>query len=78
MAVSIPIRDVPDAMRDELAARAADRHQSMQEYLKGELIRLAQSPTAEQWLARVRERLQEHPTRVTRDDIVDAVRSGRE
>jgi len=37
---SITIRDVPDAARHELAARAAASGRSLQQYLRGELIRL--------------------------------------
>jgi plasmid stability protein len=41
MAVQITIRDVPEQVRDELAARAALKGQSMQEFLRAELARLA-------------------------------------
>ena len=40
MAVSVTIRDVPDETRAELAARAARAGQSLQEYLRGQLIEL--------------------------------------
>lgn len=54
--VSITIRDVPDATRAELAARAARSGRSMQEYLRNELVRLAETPDVEEVLARVRRR----------------------
>jgi len=38
----IQIRDVPEAVRDELARKAAAAGQSMQAYLLGELTRLAE------------------------------------
>jgi len=41
MSVQITIRNVPEDIRDELAARAALKHQSMQEFLRGELNRIA-------------------------------------
>jgi len=56
MGVQITIRDVPDHVRDELASRAARARKSMQEYLKGELERLAERPSVEVWLERVRDR----------------------
>ena len=56
MGVQITIRDVPEDVRDELAARAALEHKSMQEYLKGELERLAARPSIHAWIAGVRER----------------------
>jgi plasmid stability protein len=36
--VAITIRDIPDDVRDELAARAARSGKSLQEYLRGMLI----------------------------------------
>ncbi len=64
MAVQITIRNVPDQVRDALAARAASEHKSMQEYLRGALERLAERPSAAQWLERVRRRKAEQGTRV--------------
>ena len=56
MPKSITIRDVPDATRDELASRAALTGRSLQEYLRIQLDRLAETPDAEAWVARVRAR----------------------
>ena len=56
MNVQITIRDVPGAVRDELAARAALQGKSMQEYLRAELERLAARPPVEKVLERIRER----------------------
>ncbi len=56
MPVSITIRNVPDEVRDELAARAAASGRSLQEYLRGELIELAERPDPEELMARIRER----------------------
>ncbi len=56
MSVQITIRDVPDDVRDELAARAARQRQSMQEYLRQELERLTSRPSVDAWLDSVRER----------------------
>ena len=53
---SITIRDVPDAARAELAARAARSGRSMQEYLRNQLVRLAESPEPEELVARIRRR----------------------
>ena len=41
---SITVRDVPQEVRDELAARAARSGQSLQEYLKGVLVDFAYRP----------------------------------
>jgi plasmid stability protein len=56
MSVRITIRDVPDAVKDELAARAALQGKSMQEYLRAELERLAARPPVEKVLERIRKR----------------------
>ncbi len=56
MSVQITIREVPNDVRDELAARAARAGKSMQEYLKEELGRLAMRPSLDDWLDRVRQR----------------------
>lgn len=53
---SVTIRDVPDNARDELAARAARTGRSLQEYLRAELIRLADRPDPEELIERIRER----------------------
>jgi len=56
MPVSMTIRNIPAATRDELAARAARTGRSLQEYLRAELIALADRPGPAEWVARVRER----------------------
>jgi plasmid stability protein len=65
MTVQITIRDVPETVRDELAARAALQGKSMQEYLRGELERLASRPSVDAWLAQVRKRKRASQTRVS-------------
>lgn len=72
MAVQITIRGVPEEVRDELAARAALKHQSMQEYLREELERLASFPSVETWLREVRQRVEASGTVVTTEEILAA------
>ena len=45
MPVQITIRGVLEEVRDKLAARAALQRQSMQEFLRGELERIASRPS---------------------------------
>lgn len=71
MAVQITIRDVSNEVRDELAARAARSGQSMQEYLRQELERIAARPSIDEWLSRVRGRKVLAPRRVAADRILD-------
>ena len=68
--VQITIRDVPGAVRDKLAARAAYQGRSMQEFLRAELERLAARPQVEQLLSRIRERKATARTRVSPKDIL--------
>ena len=74
---AITIRDVPDDTRKELAARAARSGQSMQEYLRRELIRLASVPTVEDWLAKVEANKEQHGLRLSADEIVAMIHEGR-
>lgn len=55
-----------------LAARAALKRQSMQEYLRGELMRLAAKPTLDTWLDEVRRRKAAAGTNVAASAILDA------
>ena len=65
MAIQITIRGVPEEVRDELAVRAALERQSMQEFLRGELERIASRPSVSAWLSEVRSRKAVTGTRVT-------------
>ena len=72
MAVQITIRGVPEGVRDELAVRAALERQSMQEFLRGELERIASRPSVSTWLSEVRSRKAVTGTRVTSATILEA------
>ncbi len=72
MGVQITIRNVPEEVRDELAAQAALNRQSMQEYLLEELERLASLPPIGVWLEEVRRRVEESGTVVTAEQILEA------
>ncbi len=61
MTVNVTVRDVPDEVRDELAARAARSGRSLQEYLKGQLIDLASRPLAADVLVEIRHRARTYP-----------------
>ena len=72
MPVQLTIRDVPDQVRDELAARAALQRKSMQEFLRGELEKIASRPSIEVWLQTVRERKDAAGSRVDAATILQA------
>ena len=77
MAVQITVRNVPEPVRDELAARPALVQESMQEYLREELERLASRPSVDRWLERVRERQGVTRTRLPAGEILRHLDSGR-
>lgn len=68
---SITIRDVPDPTRDELASRAARSGRSLQEYLRIELIELANRPDVAALRARIRDRKDRTGTRLTPEEILE-------
>ena len=74
MSRTVQIRDVPDDIHRELRARAAAAGLSLSAYLLAELTRVAERPPAAEVLARAAAR--HGGARI--DDIVAAVRSGRD
>jgi plasmid stability protein len=75
---SILIRDVPDDVRAELAARAARKGQSMQEFLRSVLVEMVEKPDIETWVAQVRRHIAEADgPGPSADDIVESLREAR-
>lgn len=70
MPTSITIRDVPDEVRDELAARARRSGRSLQEYLRWQLTDLAERPDPTVLMDRVRERKRQTGSRLPRERIL--------
>ncbi len=72
MSVAITIRDVPDEVRDELAARAARSGRSLQEYVRAMLVDAAARPPVEDVIARARARVDATGVRVDAGSILAA------
>jgi plasmid stability protein len=70
MPTVISIRNVPDEVRDELAARASRSGRSLQEYLRGALIDLASRPDPAALMSEVRARTATLGTSLPSEDIV--------
>ncbi|WP_029433108.1 hypothetical protein [Blastococcus sp. URHD0036] len=70
MSVSMTIRDVPDEIRDELAARAAREGQSLQEYVRARLVELARRPARADIWDRVQHRVQATGTELPAEEVV--------
>ena len=72
---SVQIKDVPEETHRVLRRRAAEAHQSLQEYLRARLIEEAARPTLDEVLARAEGR---SGGSLTFDDAVQAVRADRD
>jgi antitoxin FitA len=77
MPVAITVRDVPDRVRDELAARAAREGKSLQEYLRAMLIDSVARPPVSDVIARARARVQATGVRANAESILAARDEGR-
>ncbi len=78
MTIDITIRNVPEKVRDELAKRAAIRHQSIEAYVLSELEWIAAKTRNELVYERVTEKLEQIEARVDSDKIVSSIKDGRE
>lgn len=70
----IQIRNVPDSIHRTLKTRAAQAGMSLSEFLLRELTHVANRPTVDEMVARLRQR----PGPILSEDSVSAVRSERE
>jgi plasmid stability protein len=66
------VREVPNDVRDELAARAARAGKSLQEYLRGMLIDSVARPSVDDVIARARARVDATGARVSAESILSA------
>ena len=71
MPTSITIRDVPDDVRDTLAARAASAGQSLQEYMRSHVVGLASRPTVQELMSRVEARKAATGTTLAVDGLLE-------
>ena len=68
---SITVRNVPEPVRAELAARAARAGRSLQEHLRAELIDLARKPSVDDVLATARSRTRATSSRLPAERILE-------
>ena len=71
MSVAITVQGVPDAVRDELAARAARSGRSLQEYVRAMLVEAAAREPAEDVIGRARRRVEATASRIDAAAILD-------
>lgn len=70
MPVTITVRNVPSNVRDELAARAAQAGQPLQEYLRCLLIEAATQPCVDDVIRRARSRVAQAGSILDREAIL--------
>ena len=78
MAPTLTIRNVSDDTHRTLAARAAARGQSLQEYLLHEVTDLAARPSVEEVLVRARDRTNRTAPGIGTDAVLEALRHDRQ
>ena len=71
MSTSITIRNVPDETHAELTSRAALAGQSLQEYLRGELVKLAAKPDMKTLMTQIEERVRRTGTNIPSEKILE-------
>jgi plasmid stability protein len=74
MPKTIQVRDVPDDVHHRLKVRAAEARMSLSEYVRADLVRLAERPTMAEFL----DRLALRPTVTLSESAADAIRAERE
>lgn len=74
---SISIRNVPEATRDALAAKAAQAGQSLQEYLLARLIEIGDRVELAEVIAEMEAIASAWEGSVTSEQILDAIHEGR-
>jgi len=74
---NVQVRDVPDEVHETLVRRAERAGQSLQQYLAGQLVAIAASPTVDEVLDRVEARPKGRLTPKEAIDSVDAERARR-
>jgi antitoxin FitA len=73
VAKTIQVRDVPDDVHHRLVIRAAEERRSLSEFIRLELVRLAQQPT----LSEILQRLERRPVLNTPETAAEAIRAER-
>ena len=72
MDVDITIDDVPENVRDRLVENAASRSQSLEEYLRQELERIAATPSVASLVEEIRRREEASGTSISTSEILAA------
>lgn len=75
---NITIRDVPAALHEDLKRRAAERGQSLQQYLLRRLAAIDEQAAIDEWVEQVEDHVRGTGTVIGATWAADAVRADRE
>ena len=68
---TIQVRDIPDDVYETIRRRAAAAGQSLQSYMREQVVALGSRPTRQEILAEWERELEQSPTAVTVEQILD-------
>jgi len=77
MGIAITVRDVPERVRDELAARARRSGRSLQEYLRAMLVDASEQEDVLDVMSRIRARKAATGTHVRVEEILEHLEAER-
>ena len=77
MSLEVTIRGLSEDVYASLSAKAAMQEKSLEDYLHGELQRIAQTLSAKEWLEEVRKIREREPSHVSSEVIVRMLREDR-
>jgi plasmid stability protein len=67
---TIQVRDIPDDVYDTIRRRAQEAGQSLQAYMRDQVVAMGSRPTRAEILAEWERELHQHPTTITREQIL--------
>ena len=74
---TIQVRDVPQDAYEAIVERAKANGQSLQQYMRATIIDIAAKPSKAEAIASIRANLEKYGSRVTTEDILEALDAGR-
>ena len=74
---TIQVRDIPQDAYDVIVARAKANGQSIQQYMRAMITDVAAKPSKAEALKNIEANLQKYGSKVTTEDILEAIDHGR-
>lgn len=67
---TIQVRDIPDDVYDTIRRRAREAGQSLQAYMREQVVAIGSRPSRAELLAEWERELHQHPNEITREQIL--------